>query len=135
MILQVIDVARAAGFVGLDIEHVGLAFVIVIVEGIWILMLAPNVKLFHVINVNVSDVVADTILLPAAIVTFLNMFGWGVIVKVPEAIPNPLLEIDRLIDRGDVSIRQLTGNLKTIELHRSKFKYLMKKEKNGISLL
>lgn len=38
-------------------------------------MLAPNVKLFHVINVNVSDVVADTILLPAAIVTFLNMFG------------------------------------------------------------
>jgi len=109
VILQVIDVARAAGFVGLDIEHVGLAFVIVIVEGIWILMLAPNVKLFHVINVNVSDVVADTILLPAAIVTFLNMFGWGVIVKVPEAIPNPLLEIDRLIDRGDVSIRQLTG--------------------------
>ncbi len=32
--LQVIDVARAVGFVGLDIEHVGLAFVIVIDEGI-----------------------------------------------------------------------------------------------------
>lgn len=38
-------------------------------------MFAPNGKLFHVINVNVNDVVADTILLSAAIVTFLNMFG------------------------------------------------------------
>lgn len=95
--LQVIDVARAVGFVGLDIEHVGLALVIAIDEGIWILMFAPNGKLFHVINVNVNDVVADTILLSAAIVTFLNMFGWGVIVNVPEAIPNPLLDIDKLI--------------------------------------
>lgn len=104
-----IDVARAAGLVGLDIEHVGLAFVIVIDEGIWILILAPSVKLFHVTNLNVNDVVADTILLSAVIVTFLSMFGWGVIVNVPEAIPNPLLEIDKLIERGDVSIKQLTG--------------------------